>query len=148
MLSTVNFQYCLKKKNKQTIMTIKVITTKTNDLILTYIQRTVSKYKNKILSLQWFVWVKWLSNYFTENYLSSLKQHEAAKFTPVVAGASCYLASGLHLHLSASAFILLKLLSKGVRKSAIHIRASSQIRSCQISTSGFVRKIKLLKPSL
>ena len=36
-------------------MTIKVITTKTNDLILTYIQRTVPKYKNKILSLQWFV---------------------------------------------------------------------------------------------
>lgn len=27
---------------------------------------------------------KWLSNYFTENYLSSLKQHLAAKSTPVV----------------------------------------------------------------
>ena len=36
-------------------MTIKAMTTKTNHLILAYIQRTVPKYKNKIQSLQWFV---------------------------------------------------------------------------------------------
>lgn len=72
-------------------------------------------YENKIQSPQWFVWVKRLSNYFIENYLSSLKQCEAAKSTPTW-GDSCYLASGLHLRLSASAFILLKLFSKGAQR--------------------------------